>query len=179
LRTSKRSPDENEALGQRRVTGDGAYDRRGVYRAVGEAGVTGVEIVHPPRRPATVSVKTTGPWKRQKPAYRADCRDRKTSVAEGNRLPAAGPRRGHSPRVQTNPRRQPPCEGGRGAAARSDEWCKHLTAMAPERSRVVVAIVEHSRDRCAMFQAPRWLPSGRISSISLASSIEAVILHED
>ena len=45
-----------------RVTGDGAYDTRSVYQAVGEAGGTGVEIVVPPRRPATASVKATGPW---------------------------------------------------------------------------------------------------------------------
>ena len=51
---------------------------------------------------------------------REDCRDRKTGVAEGNQLPAAGPSRGHVPPVQTDPRRQSPCEGVRGAAARSD-----------------------------------------------------------
>jgi hypothetical protein len=33
-----------------------------VYRAVGEAGGTGVEIVVPPRRPATASPEATGPW---------------------------------------------------------------------------------------------------------------------
>ena len=49
----------------RRFTGDGAYDTRGVYRAVGEAGGPGVEIVVPPRRPATAPVKTTGPWKQR------------------------------------------------------------------------------------------------------------------
>ena len=56
----------------------------------------------------------------EKPAYREDCRDRKAGVAEGNRRPPAGPRRGHSPPVQTDPRRPPPCERVRGAAARSD-----------------------------------------------------------
>ena len=34
----------------RRFTGDGAYDTRSVYRAVGQAGGTGVEVVVPPRR---------------------------------------------------------------------------------------------------------------------------------
>ena len=34
-------------------------------------------------------------------------------------LPAAGARRGHVPPVQTDPRRPPPCEGVRGATARS------------------------------------------------------------
>ena len=56
----------------------------------------------------------------EEPASRADCRDRKTGVAEGNRLPAAGPSRGYVPPVQTDPRRQSPCEGVRGAAARSE-----------------------------------------------------------
>ena len=42
-----------------RFTGDGAYDKRRVYKAVGEAGV---EVVVPPRRPATASPKATGPW---------------------------------------------------------------------------------------------------------------------
>ena len=51
------------------------------------------------------------------PAYREDCRDRQTGVAERNRRPTAGPRRGHVPPVQTDPRRQSPCEGVRGAAA--------------------------------------------------------------
>ena len=46
----------------RRVTGDGAYDTRGVYKAVGG---TGVEVVVPPRRPATASPKATGPWKQR------------------------------------------------------------------------------------------------------------------
>ena len=49
----------------RRVTGDGAYDARSVYTAVGEAGGTGVEVVVPPRRPATASPKATGPWKQR------------------------------------------------------------------------------------------------------------------
>ena len=49
----------------RRFTGDGAYDTRSVYQAVGEAGRTGVEIVVPPRRPATASVKATGPWQQR------------------------------------------------------------------------------------------------------------------
>ncbi len=42
-----------------RFTGDGAYDTRGVYRAVGGPGV---QIVVPPRRPATASPEATGPW---------------------------------------------------------------------------------------------------------------------
>lgn len=46
----------------RRFTGDGAYDTRSVYEAVGEAGGAGVEIVVPPRRPATASPQATGPW---------------------------------------------------------------------------------------------------------------------
>ena len=46
----------------RRFTGDGAYDTRGVYRAVGAAGGPGVEVVVPPRRPATASPEATGPW---------------------------------------------------------------------------------------------------------------------
>jgi len=46
----------------RRFTGDGAYDRRSVYKAVGEAGGPDVEIVVPPRRPAAASSKATGPW---------------------------------------------------------------------------------------------------------------------
>ena len=40
-------------------TGDGAYDTRSVYTAVGEAGGTGVEIVVPPRRPAAASPTST------------------------------------------------------------------------------------------------------------------------
>ena len=98
----------------RRVTGDGAYDTRRVYNAVGEAGGTSVEVVVPPRQPATASPKATGP-EAEEPVYREDWRDRKTGVAEGDRLPAAGPRRGHIPPVQTDPRRQPPCEGVRSA----------------------------------------------------------------
>ena len=46
----------------RRFTGDGAYNTRRVYTAVGEAGGPGVKVVVPLRRPATASVKTTGPW---------------------------------------------------------------------------------------------------------------------
>ena len=46
----------------RRFTGDGAYDTRSVYTAVGEGGNTGVEIVVPPRRLATASPEATGPW---------------------------------------------------------------------------------------------------------------------
>ena len=46
----------------RRFTGDGAYDTRGVYDAVDEAGGTDVEVVVPPRRSATTSPKGTGPW---------------------------------------------------------------------------------------------------------------------
>ena len=49
----------------RRVTGDGAYDTRSVYTAVGEAGGTGVEVVVPPRRPATASPEATGLWKQR------------------------------------------------------------------------------------------------------------------
>jgi hypothetical protein len=49
----------------RRVTGDGAYDTRGVYRAVSEAGGPGVEVVVPPRRSATASPHATGPWKQR------------------------------------------------------------------------------------------------------------------
>ena len=49
----------------RRVTGDGAYDTRSVYEAVGEAGGTGVEVVVPPRRAATASPKATGPWEQR------------------------------------------------------------------------------------------------------------------
>jgi hypothetical protein len=45
-----------------RFTGDGAYDTRGVYSAVGAAGGPGVQIVVPPRRPATASPEATGPW---------------------------------------------------------------------------------------------------------------------
>ena len=48
-----------------RFTGDGAYDTRSVYQAVGKAGGTGVEIVVPPRRLATASVNATGPWKQR------------------------------------------------------------------------------------------------------------------
>ena len=91
----------------RRFTGDGAYDTHSVYQAVGEAGGPGV-------------AEGYGALGAEEPAYRADCRDRKTGVAEGNRLPAAGPGRGHVPPVQTDPRRQSPCEGVRGAEARSD-----------------------------------------------------------
>ena len=59
-----------ELLGQidaplRRFTGDGAYDKRSVYQAVGEAGGTAVEVVVPPRRPATASPKATGPWEQR------------------------------------------------------------------------------------------------------------------
>ena len=46
----------------RRFTGDGAYDTRSVYTAVGAAGGPGVEVVVPPRRPATPSPEATGPW---------------------------------------------------------------------------------------------------------------------
>ena len=46
----------------RRFTGDGAYDTRSVYTAVGEAGGTCVEVVVPPRRPATVAPQATAPW---------------------------------------------------------------------------------------------------------------------
>ena len=49
----------------RRVTGDGAYDTGSVYRAVGEAGGPGVEVVVPPRRSATASPHATGPWKQR------------------------------------------------------------------------------------------------------------------
>ena len=50
----------------RRFTGDGAYDTRSVYQAVGEAGGSaGVEVVVPPRRPATATPKATGPWKQR------------------------------------------------------------------------------------------------------------------
>ena len=49
----------------RRFTGDGAYDTRSVYTAVGEAGNTGVEIVVPPRRLATASPEATGPWEQR------------------------------------------------------------------------------------------------------------------
>ena len=49
----------------RRVTGDGAYDTRRVYQAVGEARGPGVEIVVPPRRPATAAPQATGPWTRR------------------------------------------------------------------------------------------------------------------
>ena len=45
-----------------RFTGDGAYDTRSVYTAVGAAGGSGVEVVVPPRRPATASREATGPW---------------------------------------------------------------------------------------------------------------------
>ena len=76
------------------------------------------------RRPASTAgdgvAEGYGALGAEEPAYREDCRDRKTGVAEGNQLPAAGPRRGHVPPVQTDPRRQSPCEGVRGAAARSD-----------------------------------------------------------
>ncbi len=58
-----------------------------------------------------------GALRAAEPAYREDCRDRQTGVAERNRRPAAGPRRGHVPPVQTDPRRQSPCDGVRGAAA--------------------------------------------------------------
>jgi hypothetical protein len=46
----------------RRFTGDSAYDTRSVYKAVDEAGGTGVEVVVPPRRLATASPQATGPW---------------------------------------------------------------------------------------------------------------------
>jgi hypothetical protein len=46
----------------RRFTGDGAYDTRGVYEAVGEAGCPNVEVVVPPRRSATASPQATGLW---------------------------------------------------------------------------------------------------------------------
>ena len=76
------------------------------------------------RRPASTAgdgvAEGYGALEAEEPAYREDCRDRKTSVAEGDRLPAAGPSRGHVPPVQTDPRRQSPCEGVRGAGARSD-----------------------------------------------------------
>ncbi len=49
----------------RRFTGDGAYDTRSVYTAVGEAGNTGVEIVVPPRRLAAASPEATGPWEQR------------------------------------------------------------------------------------------------------------------
>ena len=49
----------------RRVTGDGAYDTRSVYTAVGEAGGVSVEVVVPPRRPATALPKATGLWKQR------------------------------------------------------------------------------------------------------------------
>ena len=49
----------------RRFTGDGAYDKRSVYKAVGEAGGPGVEVVVPPRRPAAASPKATGPWEQR------------------------------------------------------------------------------------------------------------------
>ena len=49
----------------RRFTGDGAYDKRSVYQAV-QAGGPGVEVVVPPRRPATASPKATGPWEQRK-----------------------------------------------------------------------------------------------------------------
>ena len=45
----------------RRVTGDGAYDTRSVYTAVGEG---------------------YGALEAEEPAYREDCRDRKTGVAK-------------------------------------------------------------------------------------------------
>jgi len=87
----------------RRFTGDGAYDTRSVYTAVGDAGGSVAE--------------GDGALGAAEPADREDCRDRQTGVAERNRRPAAGPRRGHVPPVQTDPRRQSPCEGIRGAAA--------------------------------------------------------------
>ena len=89
----------------RRFTGDGAYDKHSVYQAVGEAGGPGVEVVVPPRRLATAAPKATGPWEQRNQHIERICRDRQTGVAEGNRLPAAGPRRGHIPPVQTDPRR--------------------------------------------------------------------------
>ena len=49
----------------RRFTGDSAYDKLSVYKAVGKAGGTGVEVVVPPRRLATASPKATGPWKQR------------------------------------------------------------------------------------------------------------------
>ena len=44
-----------------RFTGDGAYDTRSVYTAVGAAGGSGVAVVVPPRRWATASAEATGP----------------------------------------------------------------------------------------------------------------------
>ncbi len=61
-----------------------------------------------------------GALEAEKPAYREDRHNRKTGVAEGDRLPGAGPRRGHVPPVQTDPRRQSACEGVRSPAARSE-----------------------------------------------------------
>ncbi|MDA1095257.1 MAG: transposase [Acidobacteria bacterium] len=49
----------------RRFTGDGAYDTRRVYEAVGETGGVGVELVVPPRRPASASPKATGTWRQR------------------------------------------------------------------------------------------------------------------
>jgi len=46
----------------KRFTGDGAYDRRSTYEQIGEAGTDDVVIVVPPRRPATKSGTTEGPW---------------------------------------------------------------------------------------------------------------------
>ena len=45
-----------------RFTGDGAYDTRSVYTAVSAAGGPDVQVVVPPRRPATASPGATGPW---------------------------------------------------------------------------------------------------------------------
>jgi hypothetical protein len=48
----------------RRFTGDGGYDKRGVYEAVSKAGEgdVGVEVVVPPRRAGAASRSAEGAW---------------------------------------------------------------------------------------------------------------------
>ena len=84
----------------RRFTGDGAYDTRRAYRAVGEAGGTGVDIVVPPRRPATASPKATGAWKqRNQHIERIAAIGRQAWQKETGYRQRPG--RGHIPPVQT------------------------------------------------------------------------------
>ena len=89
----------------RRVTGDGAYDKRSVYQAVGEAGGTGVEVVVPPRRPATASPRATGPWEQRNLHIERIAEIGRQTWHEGDQLPAAGPSRGHVPPVQLKTQR--------------------------------------------------------------------------
>ena len=49
----------------KRFTGDGGYDKRGVYEAVTKAGVGGVEVVVPPRRAGAASQGASGAWEQR------------------------------------------------------------------------------------------------------------------